>query len=552
MFFACSLFLLTGGDRLPCTMATELRERTKLVERLLAALQGKPAHEQASAKQSSVFAAHLTNTRLGLSDQVELSELLAKIPWFSEKHRDDVLALCTGGRVEPVSSVQATSKTRRNLQDYGAIVNFYTEQQWAVMLSDVATPAQKLQTLVEQPHSLGLRCASETTIQKLTTVYLCVSEGAVQAKALPVSTKLAMTRHIKGELKTLGDAPPQVFLQSLPPTPQQLQVEQPTLYASVFSKSGPVPMQISLQLFAELLPSVRCRGCKAGVGPGLETTNFSQVAGQFMAQMQSMQNMQMATLQALSGRAQLPQPQRGLAVMKQGELFDNVPRLHVQHDSQSTTSGQLALCGRALDESAAGKQQLQQDKLEPEKPLQQQLHGQLHGPQAEPSATPSQPPPGQQDRENAVLPPKRARLSVTESVALINQRMGERDKERAAAAKEAKAEAKAQAKASAKALAQQPVKKDVQAGKGIAIKTKPPNGKKQKVKAEPIDEEIPIKKANPHFGIEHSRSRIQCRTGLTGPGQNVSFRFGEGFDKLAVATSKAKAWVKEQKKKYKI
>ena len=28
-------------------------------------------------------------------------------------------------------------------------------------------------------------------------------------------------------------------------------------------------------------------------------------------------------------------------------------------------------------------------------------------------------------------------------------------------------------------------------------------------------------------GIEHTRSRVQCRTGLKDPGQNISFRFGE-------------------------
>ena len=57
---------------------------------------------------------------------------------------------------------------------------------------------------------------------------------------------------------------------------------------------------------------------------------------------------------------------------------------------------------------------------------------------------------------------------------------------------------------------------------------------KRKVAAGPV--------ARPSFGVEMSRSRVQCRTGLSGPGQNVaiSFKSAGGQD---AAIEKAKEWV---------
>ena len=34
----------------------------------------------------------------------------------------------------------------------------------------------------------------------------------------------------------------------------------------------------------------------------------------------------------------------------------------------------------------------------------------------------------------------------------------------------------------------------------------------------------------PKLSVEHSRNRVQCRTGQKGPGQNHSVPFGEGTD----------------------
>lgn len=68
------------------------------------------------------------------------------------------------------------------------------------------------------------------------------------------------------------------------------------------------------------------------------------------------------------------------------------------------------------------------------------------------------------------------------------------------------------------------------------------------------EEEVPAKKVkgpaasvkDPHYGIEWSRKQVQCRSGLTGPGQNKALKFTGGDEKEAVAL--AEQWVRDKRK----
>ena len=95
------------------------------------------------------------------------------------------------------------------------------------MLGDAALPSQKLRVVLEYAHLSGLRCASELTVQRLTTLFLSVSEGAFAAKGMPASQKLSMTKHVKQEFKKMGDSTPLVYLVQLPSMPSQLAAEHP-------------------------------------------------------------------------------------------------------------------------------------------------------------------------------------------------------------------------------------------------------------------------------------------------------------------------------------
>lgn len=483
-------------------MASELRDRVLLVSRLLTALKGKgAAYAQASGIQSNVLKMHFMSARLTLEESTEMAEALAGMHWQSEQHRDEVLgALAAGPSSAPLASSGATS--RRQMQDYGAVVNYYTEDQWAMMASAEAAPTQKMRVLLEHPHALGLRCASESTIQRLTTLYLIVSEGEAGAKTTQATQKLAMTRHMKKELKALGNAPPLAYLVSLPHSPQELAQQQPQLYNAVF-KSPPVPMKIDMQTFAEVLPTVRCRGAKPGLS--MDTNFPGHQLQQFMSQMQGMMQMQMMAMQGRGAQNRMPW------VLQEGQpaMVGCPPALQLL-----PPRARLALRAEGETPVALEAVARQDQELVQQFPAEQE-------PSTTPwPSTPTKPwaliktEPSTEAPASAAKDAKLPRHNVADAVALIKNKLDVRDEEKAVKAKAVKAKAK-----------------DV-AAKAVEVKA---------VKVKPAV----AKKANPHFTIERTRNLVQCRSGVKGKGQYYSITWTHIGE--AEAVRKAEAWVREQR-----
>ena len=282
-------------------MAEQLLDRIRLVGRLLTALQGQggDAYARASANQASTLKGQLLQTSLTLERTTDVVEELGRIPWQCSAHRDEVLVALSSG---PSASQPASAAARRKLQDYTAIVNYFTDAQWDHLLDNSAVPSQKLRSVLEHVHCLGLRCSSEMTIQRITCLYLMVSEGPIAAKAMGRAQKLAMTKHVKKELKRLGDLPPLAYVAELPSLPSVFLAEQPAMYAAAFKDQVPASMRLDLQSFAEVLATIPCRGGKSGA-ESVDAASFSQVATGFMQQMQQMQQMQMFTYHALTNNA---------------------------------------------------------------------------------------------------------------------------------------------------------------------------------------------------------------------------------------------------------
>jgi hypothetical protein len=78
------------------------------------------------------------------------------------------------------------------------------------------------------------------------------------------------------------------------------------------------------------------------------------------------------------------------------------------------------------------------------------------------------------------------------------------------------------------------------AGK-IKSKDKPRKTKKMKHKD--------CKDKTPRVGVEWSRSRVQCRSGKAGPGQNLAFRFGPGctYKTVKEAMAEANKWLAKER-----
>ena len=186
-------------------MAEKLADRVVLVSRMLTALKsvGGAAYARTSESQAAAVKGLLLQTSLSLEHITAMLESIVAVPWQSDQHRDDVLAALAAGPAGAIAAKPSATvaSCRRPMQDFGSIVNYYTEGQWDIMLVDATIPSQKLRVVLEHAHVLGLRCASDWIVQRITTLFLSVSEGALAAKGMPTSQNMSMTKHVKHELK---------------------------------------------------------------------------------------------------------------------------------------------------------------------------------------------------------------------------------------------------------------------------------------------------------------------------------------------------------------
>ena len=489
-------------------MASELRDRLALVERLLLALPpDSAAHRRASEAQSAVLQRLLVSSQISLDLSAEVAEAAARIRWHQESHKAIVVAALAssfGGKADGAGSMAQ----RRPQHNFEAIVNYYTAAQWDVMVGQEFGPQVKMRALFEHPYALGLRLASERTVQKLTTLYLCVTEGA-QAVAMHVSQKLACTKQIKRELKSSGNHPPLAFLKDLPLEPSALRANHPSVYDAVFSKLPPVQMKVDFRMYTDVLGSVRCRGVKdfAAV-TALESTNFSTVAKEFMQQMQQMQHVQMVTLQALAGSSHGSAGSRLPIVMTGGggpcddlQLHHQQQHQQQQHHQQrsalalpptfpeATVDNADRVAGEGKD---AGEEKNEEEVEEKSEGHEQQVEAQ------QPLA-------------------KKQRLSYEDSVKLIFTKMGERSEEKKVA-KAAEENHK---------VADNNMAKVAEATKKV-------------VKA------VQSKTHQPHYTIERTRGIVQCLSGRKGPGQYHCIKIGDAGEEAAI--KKAKQWVRDKTK----
>ena len=106
----------------------EVRDRISLVARLLTSLQGHgAAYSRASDEQSIVLAQKLSSRKLSLEEATELAEAVSRIPWQDSSHRETVQA----SLVSDVAVVASSNNgTRRSMQHFEAMPNYYTDQQW--------------------------------------------------------------------------------------------------------------------------------------------------------------------------------------------------------------------------------------------------------------------------------------------------------------------------------------------------------------------------------------------------------------------------------------
>ena len=412
---------------------------------------------------------------------------------------------------------------RRKQQDYSAMYDFFSAADWKVLSNPAVNQNTKIATVAARGIALGCRCPTEHTFKAWASMIMAL-EGQESYVMSSPGDKQKHLEFLKEEFRRFGRraGKPILWLQKLPAVPSDLP---PGLYAQAFADGDPVVCKMP-SLIAEANKIDMSFGCRSGrldLGSTVATLNLSPAGG---SQVQDIACVMM------QGMQQMVQQQSQMMNFMMGGgpstlALNNVRGMMSRQMSFGAARPMLHF-GEVADEQALPPRDLETTPRP------------LATPPPPPVATPlmlALPPP-------PTMPPTVGQAVNPNTLDLLKM-LDEREEGKKQAKKEAAKEAKAELKKtdeSATVAMKRPA---------AAVKSSPRSCEKGAKRlatvevAEATPEQV-NKKAT--YGIEWSRSRIQCRTMKSGAGQNFSIRFGDGAECKTVddARKKADAWLKSE------
>jgi hypothetical protein len=513
---------------------------------------------------SAVSIISKVSDRLRKEDVAALTAIASRIPWRD----DDGCKICMA--LYETQKETGERAARRAMQDYRMIIEYFFEEQWANLLDATYPSDAKLDVVIEKALSLDGRTLSESTKKWMMEFWLFVCGMAATLDETKKMYLISITRKMKQGAK--GYPRPAIHLIKLPP-PTELYALDPELYNRVFGAESPAPASTKIDE-AKLLASDAMSRCRGGGAPSISTTlqvrsnSFGASSTDSMdtvgMMLRSMEGMQTRFLDALANHG-------------------NMGNIDIEHLQKRREIQKYPTPGLPRE-----LQQLQQPQQLQLQWQQQQQHHHLDGGAADCDTarkqTTSETPRGARggERVDLMTPPK---LSNEEMMRRKSYALAFADKEkatvkvpvssiiaemRAERTDETREENKRKKAAEAAPNAAVDVKPAVKPKKknNTAKKTKKATAKKLAVKklamvvkpaafgkavkhtevAKAGKTDSTVKAVglfNPSYGVEYSRSRAQCRTGLKGPKQSFGFTYGKGH---AVETQKgaeeiAEKWV---------
>ena len=534
-------------------MNREIRARIGTARLLLATLDG-AGHLAASKTQSTALLAciRLHHNELSVEELASLQIMAADVPW-AENHKDVVL--------QALSPAEEGSKQGRHaMQNYQAIIDYFTAEEWNVMMDPKASSLVKQDVVLSRACKLGLRAPAEQTLKWFASFLLVLTEPAEALTAMSSTTKHNFMKFLKGAFKTWTrrTSEPVVFITLLPAAPRSLQEAQPQLYDAAYKCGGcPTSCKIDVKLITSVDVSFRCRESATAVNissqppASFEMQGIAKFAGVMMQSILGMQQNQQQMMMFMNGTGSSSngrgKPLQSLEALAEDASLGgcqlrlaSAPRALQDFQGQAAHSSVLALStGRELLHTAdPSSERKSMSEAPAAPPAQMPLLAVL--------ASESSVPP----RLESTQPPVAAAQSSCEDptavslLALLETRDAERKdartkgkaavKDPAAEVEDARTKGKAEVKDPAAAV-KTPVLKRPAAAPKQAV------NKKQKLP--------PSKAEAPSWSVEHSRMQVMCRTGLGGPGSTKAIKFGPGLQhrSQASAVTAAKAWLASYK-----
>lgn len=499
-------------------MSREVRARVGTARLLLAGLDG-VGHAAASKTQAAALVATIKQqASLCIEERADISALVAEVRWAA----GDVDAI-----MQALSSDEAAlaAKSRHAMQSYVDLLDYFTAEEWSVLLNSAATMCHKREVLFTRAAKLGLRAPSESTAKWLTSLLLllCEPKDALQAMASPLKHDVmkSLKSAFKAYIRKLPN--PIEFITRLPPTPALLKQSHPAVYESAYCHGeAPVASKVDYKEVSFVDMSFRCRegGMPTQLQPrslsfsSSSTDQLTRFASGVMESMMQMQQQQHHMMSFITGGSASVGNKRPLSLgaltddddgcqlrllaskrpmLQVNALINRAPSLQLDSGTAASTLGTASVAPAV---AATSSQPLAAATSS------QSLAGQLLDSTASVAPDPVMP--------TASVPQQKPATALSLLTALD--------------AREAEKKVKK-------------TQKDVVAAAPLLMKR--PAAASSNLRA------ASKKVAAPCYAFERSRNQVMCRTGLGGPGSTFAIKYGknEKCKTEAAAVAAAKAWL---------
>jgi hypothetical protein len=211
------------------------------------------------------------------------------------------------------------ASTRRAMQNFSTIADFFTADEWSVLDSEGSSQA-KVNTICSRAIKLGLRCPSEPTLKLMSSLLVLVVHGAQPDGEVDLKGKLDAFKKT-WKMLSVGEGHPPEYVSTLPASPSDLLRMHQATYQRAYADAAPVRCPLSDDELQRLNNCYRCRGGAAkpyaAMGAmALSTTSrsASSESGIMSVMMQGFQMMQKSQMEMFnqmmgsSGRADNASP----------------------------------------------------------------------------------------------------------------------------------------------------------------------------------------------------------------------------------------------------
>jgi len=421
-------------------------------------------------------------------------------------------------------------KTRRQQQDFGNLLDFFVNSEWQVLSNAAINQNTKVSVLVSRAIALGCRCPTEPCYKTWASLVIAL-RGSEDGEVLQMGAldKHNLMKVVKSEFKKMKRRAPSdvTYLHKLPPSPSGLPSD-PLMTAYSTEKPIQCPIPTLAADVARHDLSFACRAAPQSCLSVIPTSRLqsgggvSEVASFLMQGMQQMVQQQQIVMQTIMHgytRSSLQSLQNVRNYGLQGPLLEVTP--------PPKGSFPRRLSCEELGDPTPWKTNSPTPLALPPLPDENEDHDEIAVP------VPAAP------VEKVANPSATALLDMLD--------------ERESAKKIAKRELKlSQRSAGAKDVAEETAKpviakeeRKVALKRPAAASGPVSSDVKKKTKTEHAEGTLPT------IGVEWTRSRVQCRTGLRGEGQNFAIRWGLGCKRLTVdsARKEATTWLAAERKR---